>query len=385
MALGFTGPMLRGSGVAWDLRRKQPYAVYERMQFDIPVGVNGDCYDRYLVRIEEMRQANRIVGQCADWLHRNPGPVIVDNHKVAPPDRESMKSNMEELIHHFKLFTEGMHVPPGEAYAAIEHPKGEFGVYIISDGANKPYRVKIAPAGLCPPGGAGRDVARPHDCRRGGDHRHAGHRVRIDRPMTRRMSCSAVDGGVVLAGRAAQPALAGCHGASRCVAGDSGCVRFRTSSQRWATTRHTIEAAREMARASGCRQGRRCLGCLVRALEVGGDAAEVGNGNRQGPQAAWQARDAQGGAIRTRAFVARRTRRDYSIVEFESEYANGKQATEQVIWMFEADCHLARLGLLRSLDARTACSPQCSHALPTRASKSTARSPSIRPATSSPR
>ena len=143
MALGFTGPMLRGSGVPWDLRRKQPYEVYDRMQFDIPVGVNGDCYDRYLVRIEEMRQSNRIVAQCSDWLHKNPGPVIVDNHKVAPPDRESMKSNMEELIHHFKLFTEGMHVPPGEAYAAVEHPKGEFGVYIISDGANKPYRVKL--------------------------------------------------------------------------------------------------------------------------------------------------------------------------------------------------------------------------------------------------
>ena len=145
MALGFTGPMLRGSGVPWDLRRKQPYEVYDRLQFDIPVGVTGDCYDRYLVRIEEMRQSNRIIGQCVDWLRVNPGPVIVVNHKVAPPDRESMKSNMEELIHHFKLFTEGMHVPPGEAYAAIEHPKGEFGVYIISDGANKPYRLKLRP------------------------------------------------------------------------------------------------------------------------------------------------------------------------------------------------------------------------------------------------
>ncbi len=142
-ALGFTGPMLRGSGVAWDLRKKQPYEVYDRMDFDIPVGVNGDCYDRYLVRIEEMRQSNRIVGQCVDWLRANPGPVIVDNHKVAPPPRESMKSNMEELIHHFKLFTEGMHVPPGEVYAGIEHPKGEFGVYILSDGANKPYRLKL--------------------------------------------------------------------------------------------------------------------------------------------------------------------------------------------------------------------------------------------------
>jgi NADH-quinone oxidoreductase subunit D len=135
LALGFTGPMLRGSGVPWDLRRKQPYAVYDRMAFEIPVGTNGDCYDRYLVRVEEMRQSNRIVKQCVDWLRANPGPVIIDNHKVAPPPREGMKLGMEDLIHHFKLFTEGMHVPPGEAYAAIEHPKGEFGVYIISDGA----------------------------------------------------------------------------------------------------------------------------------------------------------------------------------------------------------------------------------------------------------
>jgi NADH-quinone oxidoreductase subunit D len=143
LALGFTGPMLRGSGVEWDLRKKQPYEVYDRMTFDIPVGRNGDCYDRYLVRVEEMRQSNRIIRQCIDWLRANPGPVIVDNHKVAPPRRESMKTNMEELIHHFKLFTEGMHVPPGEVYAAIEHPKGEFGVYAISDGANKPYRIKL--------------------------------------------------------------------------------------------------------------------------------------------------------------------------------------------------------------------------------------------------
>jgi NADH-quinone oxidoreductase subunit D len=148
IALGFTGPMLRGSGVPWDLRRKQPYEVYDRMAFDIPVGTNGDCYDRYLVRVEEMRQANRIVKQCVDWLRVNPGPVIVDNHKVAPPSREGMKLKMEDLIHHFKLFTEGMHVPPGEAYAAIEHPKGEFGVYIISDGANKPYRIKLRAPGF---------------------------------------------------------------------------------------------------------------------------------------------------------------------------------------------------------------------------------------------
>ena len=143
LALGFTGPMLRGSGVEWDLRKKQPYAVYDRMEFDVPVGVNGDCYDRYLVRIEEMRQSNRIIKQCVDWLRKNPGPVMVDNYKVAPPSRVAMKTNMEELIHHFKLFTEGMHVPEGEAYAAVEHPKGEFGVYLVSDGANKPYRMKV--------------------------------------------------------------------------------------------------------------------------------------------------------------------------------------------------------------------------------------------------
>ena len=146
--LGFTGPMLRGSGFAWDLRKQQPYEVYAQMDFDIPVGKTGDCYDRYLVRVAEMRQSNRIIKQCVDWLRVNPGPVISTNHKVAPPDRESMKSNMEELIHHFKLFTEGFHVPEGEAYAAVEHPKGEFGIYIVSDGANKPYRLKIRPAGF---------------------------------------------------------------------------------------------------------------------------------------------------------------------------------------------------------------------------------------------
>jgi len=148
LALGFSGPMLRGSGVEWDLRKKRPYAVYDRMDFDIPVGVNGDCYDRYLVRIEEMRQSNRIVGQCIDWLRKNPGPVITGDHKVAPPSRVDMKMNMEELIHHFKLFTEGMHVPVGETYCAVEAPKGEFGIYLISDGANKPYRVKIRAPGF---------------------------------------------------------------------------------------------------------------------------------------------------------------------------------------------------------------------------------------------
>jgi NADH-quinone oxidoreductase subunit D len=147
-ALGFTGPMLRGSGIAWDLRKMQPYEVYDRLDFEIPVGRTGDCYDRYLVRMEEMRQSNRIIQQCVAWLKANPGPVIVEDHKIAPPSRVGMKSNMEELIHHFKLFTEGMHVPEGEAYAAVEHPKGEFGVYMISDGANKPYRLKLRAPGF---------------------------------------------------------------------------------------------------------------------------------------------------------------------------------------------------------------------------------------------
>jgi len=146
--MGFTGPMLRGSGIAWDLRKKQPYDVYSQMDFDIPVGKTGDVYDRYLVRMEEMKQSNRIIAQCVQWLKANPGPVITDNHKVAPPSRESMKTHMEGLIHHFKLFTEGFHVPQGEAYAAVEHPKGEFGIYIVSDGANKPYRLKIRPPGF---------------------------------------------------------------------------------------------------------------------------------------------------------------------------------------------------------------------------------------------
>ena len=148
LALGFTGPMLRGSGIAWDLRKKQPYEVYPELAFDIPVGRNGDCYDRYLVRMEEMRQSNRIVQQCIRWLRDHPGPVMSDDHKVVPPSRVDMKSNMEELIHHFKLFTEGIHVPPGEVYAAVEAPKGEFGIFLISDGANKPYRLKIRAPGF---------------------------------------------------------------------------------------------------------------------------------------------------------------------------------------------------------------------------------------------
>jgi NADH-quinone oxidoreductase subunit D len=148
LQLGFTGPMLRGSGIAWDLRKKQPYEVYNKIDFDIPIGTNGDCYDRYVVRIEEMRQSNRIIKQCVDWLRKNPGPVIIDDHKLVPPRREDMKDDMESLIHHFKLFTEGYCVPAGEVYSAVEHPKGEFGIYLVSDGANKPYRVKIRAAGF---------------------------------------------------------------------------------------------------------------------------------------------------------------------------------------------------------------------------------------------
>ena len=145
---GFTGVMLRGSGVEWDIRKKAPYDAYAKVDFDIPVGLNGDCYDRYLCRINEMRESNKIIKQCVQWLKANPGPVIVENHKVAPPKRTDMKMGMEDLIHHFKLFTEGMHVPEGETYTAIEHPKGEFGIYMISDGANKPYRLKIRAPGF---------------------------------------------------------------------------------------------------------------------------------------------------------------------------------------------------------------------------------------------
>lgn len=148
LQLGFSGPMLRASGVAWDLRKKQPYEIYDRLDFDIPVGTAGDCYDRYLVRVEEMRQSNRIIRQCVEWLRANPGPVIAQDYKVVAPPREEMKRDMETLIHHFKLFTEGYCVPAGEVYVPIEHPKGEFGIYLVSDGANKPYRVKIHPPGF---------------------------------------------------------------------------------------------------------------------------------------------------------------------------------------------------------------------------------------------
>jgi NADH-quinone oxidoreductase subunit D len=148
LQLGFTGPMLRGSGIAWDLRKKQPYAMYANLDFQIPVGSNGDCYDRYLVRIAEMRQSNWLIKQCLMWLRANPGPVVVDDHKIVPPARVVMKEKMESMIHHFKLFTEGYCLPEGEVYVAIEQPKGEFGIYLISDGANNPYRVKIRAAGF---------------------------------------------------------------------------------------------------------------------------------------------------------------------------------------------------------------------------------------------
>jgi NADH-quinone oxidoreductase subunit D len=145
---GFSGPMLRASGVAWDLRKKQTYAAYDKVEFDIPVGKTGDCYDRYLVRVEEMRQSNRIIRQCITWLRDNPGPVRLDHYKITPPKRAVMKEDMEALIHHFKLFTEGFSLPEGEVYSAVEAPKGEFGIYLLSDGANKPYRLKIRAPGF---------------------------------------------------------------------------------------------------------------------------------------------------------------------------------------------------------------------------------------------
>ena len=148
MQLGFTGAMLRGSGVEWDIRKNEPYSVYDQLDFEVPVGVTGDCYDRYLVRMEEMRQSTRIINQCVAWLKANPGPVMSDDHKVTPPNREDMNGDMESLIHHFKLFTEGYCLPEGETYTAVEAPKGEFGVYLVSDGANKPYRVKIRAPGF---------------------------------------------------------------------------------------------------------------------------------------------------------------------------------------------------------------------------------------------
>ncbi len=140
---GFSGPMIRGSGIAWDLRKSQPYDVYERMEFDVPVGTKGDCYDRFMVRVEEVRQSARIMRQCLNNMPE--GPIASSDRKIVPPKRGEMKQSMEALIHHFKLYTEGFHVPAGEVYVATESPKGEFGVYLVSDGSNKPYRCKIRP------------------------------------------------------------------------------------------------------------------------------------------------------------------------------------------------------------------------------------------------
>lgn len=148
LAWGFSGPMLRGSNVAWDLRKAQPYDSYEEFDFDIPVGLTGDCYARYLVRMEEMKQSMAIIRQALDKLSRTPGPVKVNDRKVTPPSRGEMKRSMEALIHHFKLYTEGYHVPAGETYTATESPKGELGVYLVADGTNRPYRCKIRPTGF---------------------------------------------------------------------------------------------------------------------------------------------------------------------------------------------------------------------------------------------
>jgi NADH-quinone oxidoreductase subunit D len=145
---GFSGVMVRGSGMAWDLRRSQPYEIYSELDFKLPLGKNGDCYDRYLCRVEEMYESTKIIKQCCELLRKTPGPVLTENSKYAPPRRAEMKNSMEALIHHFKLYTEGFHVPAGEAYAAVEAPKGEFGVYLVADGTNKPYRVKIRAPGF---------------------------------------------------------------------------------------------------------------------------------------------------------------------------------------------------------------------------------------------
>ena len=145
-AWGFSGPMLRGSGVAWDLRKSQPYEIYDQLDFDIPIGKNGDCYDRYLVRVEEMRQSIRIIKQCVEKLPQ--GAVVTDDPKIAPPKRGLMKDSMEALIHHFKLYTEGCRVPEGETYTAVEAPKGEFGVFLVADGSSRPYRCKIRAPGF---------------------------------------------------------------------------------------------------------------------------------------------------------------------------------------------------------------------------------------------
>ena len=149
LAWGFSGVMIRGSGAAWDLRKSQPYECYAELDFDIPIGKNGDCYDRYLIRMEEMRQSIHIMKQCIERMNaEGPGPVVAANNKVTPPRRDAMKRSMEALIHHFKLYTEGFHVPEGEIYACVEAPKGEFGVYLVADGTNKPYRCKIRAPGF---------------------------------------------------------------------------------------------------------------------------------------------------------------------------------------------------------------------------------------------
>ncbi|MBA2125149.1 NADH-quinone oxidoreductase subunit D [Hyphomicrobium methylovorum] len=149
-AWGFSGVMVRGSGAAWDLRKAQPYECYDELDFDIPIGKNGDCYDRYLIRMQEMRESTKLMKQCCELLKSasGQGPHVADNKKIVPPKRAEMKRSMEALIHHFKLYTEGFHVPPGEVYAAVEAPKGEFGVYLVADGSNKPYRCKIRAPGF---------------------------------------------------------------------------------------------------------------------------------------------------------------------------------------------------------------------------------------------
>ena len=148
LSWGFSGVMVRGSGAAWDLRKSQPYEIYDELEFDIPIGKNGDCYDRYLIRMEEMRQSVSLMKQCCHLLNETEGPVVVEDHKITPPRRSEMKEDMESLIHHFKLYTEGVKVPKGQVYAAVEAPKGEFGVFLVSDGSNKPYRCKIRAPGF---------------------------------------------------------------------------------------------------------------------------------------------------------------------------------------------------------------------------------------------
>merc|ERR1719284_1143561 len=181
MANGFTGVMARGSGVNYDVRKNTPYEVYGRMKFAVPLGTRGDCYDRYLCRTQEMRECLRIIMQCLNEMPT--GPVRVRGRKIVPPSRQQTKQSMESLIHHFKLHTEGMVVPPGEVYRAVEAPKGEFGVYLVSTGTSRPYRCKIRAPGFYHLQGLEHDGAGAHAGRRGDHHRHAGHRVRGGRPL----------------------------------------------------------------------------------------------------------------------------------------------------------------------------------------------------------